>query len=144
MEEKIKPAVSQRQSSRFLFLLRTGAVNGFLVVALGAFGAHTLRDLLSDTAVKTYQTAVLYHAIHSLAVLGCAVLLQHARPARVHLAAWFFLIGIVLFCGSLYLLSATGIRWLGAVTPFGGVAFLSGWALLVFSVPYPSSSPHVS
>lgn len=137
------PTVSQGHNSRFDFWLRIAAVNGFLVVALGAFGAHTLRDVLSETAVKTYQTAVLYHAIHALALLACAILLTHAHPARVHLAASLFLTGILLFSGSLYLLAATGIRWLGAVTPFGGISFLAGWALLVFSVPYPSSSPHV-
>jgi uncharacterized membrane protein YgdD (TMEM256/DUF423 family) len=144
MEAKSNPAVLPTQQSHLTLLLRIGAVNGFLVVALGAFGAHSLRDLLSEASTKTYQTAVLYHAIHALAILACAALLSHARPSRVHMAAWLFQAGIVLFCGSLYLLAATGIRWLGAVTPFGGMAFLAGWALLVFSVPYPSSSPHVS
>jgi uncharacterized membrane protein YgdD (TMEM256/DUF423 family) len=144
MESKKNQAVLQTQKSHFALWVRIAAVNGFLVVALGAFGAHSLRDLLSEAAVKTYQTAVLYHAIHALTIFACAVLLFYAQPSRVHLAAWLFLAGIVLFCGSLYLLAATGIRWFGAVTPFGGIAFLAGWALLVFSVPYPSSSPHVS
>ncbi len=136
----MQPSIDRRST----FWLRTAALNGMLVVALGAFGAHALRGVLDEAAAKTYQTAVFYHAVHSLAIIACSILIRFVRPERVHLAAYFFLAGIVLFSGSLYLLAGTGLSWLGAVTPFGGVAFFSGWAMLAFSVPFNPSSPQRS
>lgn len=127
--------------NRIPFWLRIAALNGVFVVALGAFGAHALRGILDDAAAKTWQTAVFYHAIHMLAILACSLLLRFAPTSRAHIAAWLFLIGIVLFSGSLYILSSTGLTWLGAVTPFGGAAFLAGWAVLAFSVPFNTVSP---
>lgn len=109
-------------------LTRLAAVLGFLAVALGAFGAHGLKPVLErHGTLATWDTAVLYHAVHAVALL--------ALTARAHVpafTAWCFLAGVAVFSGSLYVLSVTGIRWLGAITPLGGVAFLAGWAALVW------------
>ena len=99
----------------------------FLAVALGAFGAHALKSRLTPDLQAVWQTAVQYHAWHALALLAIGVLLLVRPDARVGLAAWLFVAGIVLFSGSLYAMVLTGARGLGAVTPFGGVAFLAGW-----------------
>lgn len=110
------------------FFLMTG-------VALGAFGAHALRGRLSPESLQIYQTGVLYQLIHGLGLFTVAwAASQNAGPG-VHRAGWALSAGIVLFSGSLYLLAVTGERWLGAVTPLGGVAFLSGWAFLAFGRP---------
>ncbi len=103
-------------------------VAGFLAVALGAFGAHGLHEVLTTNEhVDTWETAVLYHFVHALALL---VLGFSSAPPRV--ASLAFLSGIVLFSGSLYVLSLTGFSKLGAITPLGGLAFLAGWGILIF------------
>ncbi len=113
-----------------IFLL-LAAGNGFLAVALGAFGAHALAARLSVELMNTFQTAVQYHFYHSLALFGTALLaLQYPSAALPKAAGQLFFAGIVLFSGSLYLLALTGVRWLGAVTPVGGLAFLAGWLCL--------------
>ena len=115
--------------SKIFLLLAAG--NGFLVVALGAFGAHGLSARLSAEMMATYQTAVQYHFYHSLALLGVALLcLQFPVATLPRASGYLFLAGIVLFSGSLYLLALTGVRWLGAVTPIGGLGFLAGWLCL--------------
>lgn len=112
--------------------LTFAAASGFLAVALGAFGAHALKDHLDAWARGVYETAVLYHFVHTLALLGVALLCRHGQPRRSLSAAGVaFMTGLLVFCGSLYLLSITGLKWLGAVTPLGGVAFLLGWSLLL-------------
>lgn len=100
-------------------------VMGFLGVALGAFGAHGLKNLLAtnDTAA-IWQTAVLYHLVHAVASLWAA----GKNPTIV----WIWTAGILVFSGSLYILAVTNIRWLGAITPIGGLLFLAGWLLVVF------------
>ena len=105
-----------------------------LGVLLGAFGAHALRDQLSTEARQWYQTAVLYHLIHGLALLAVGWL-STVKPLEplVPRAGWAFLVGIVLFSGSLYLMSLTGIKRLGMITPFGGAAFLVGWACVALA-----------
>ncbi|WP_096437736.1 DUF423 domain-containing protein [Alteribacter populi] len=114
-----------------LFLL-LGSVNAFLFVALGAFGAHALKDKLEQGGyLKTFETAVQYHMIHALALIVVAILTKYlSSTGLVHGAGWAFFIGIILFSGSLYVMSVTGIKVLGAITPLGGIAFLVGWALL--------------
>jgi uncharacterized membrane protein YgdD (TMEM256/DUF423 family) len=116
------------------FLL-LGAVACLLAVALGAFGAHALRGKLTADMLAMYQTAVQYHFWHALGLVAIGLVAFHL-PASVPLrwAGWLMLAGILLFSGSLYLLATTGLRWLGAVTPLGGVAFIAGWALLAFAV----------
>ena len=99
---------------------------GFLAVALGAFGAHGLEKILeANDRVDTWETAVLYHFVHTLALLALAV-----RGPVPRLVGWSFVIGIAIFSGSLYILSLTGLTWLGVITPLGGVGFLVGWAAL--------------
>ena len=108
---------------------RIAAVAGFLAVALGAFGAHGLKDLLGHNGTTAiWEKAVFYHFIHTVMLFVVAQL----KPFRV-LVWWCFLIGIVIFSGSLYLLAVTDILWLGAITPLGGLSFLLGWALLVLN-----------
>ena len=107
---------------------RTGAILCFLAVALGAFGAHGLEPLLEqNSAVDTWQTAATYHLFH-----GLAMLFPQAAGAKKGSPALFFCAGIVLFSGSLYLLSVTGIKMLGMITPFGGLCFLIGWGRMAW------------
>lgn len=111
--------------------IRYGCLVMLLGVALGAFGAHALKATFSNEARSIYQTAILYHLVHGLGLLavGWLAVLKPAEP-MVKNAGWAFVIGIILFSGSLYLLSLTGIKKLGLITPFGGLAFLLGWLCL--------------
>lgn len=107
------------------------AVSGFLAVGFGAFGAHGLRDRFDAYSMGVFETAVQYQFYHSLALLGVGVLLLHApSSALLRASAVLFCLGIVIFSGSLYVLSFSGVRWLGAITPLGGLAFLAAWACL--------------
>jgi uncharacterized membrane protein YgdD (TMEM256/DUF423 family) len=116
--------------------LRLAAVTGFLAVALGAFGAHGLESTLARNGTVTiWETAVLYHLAHAVALLVLA-LSNGWRPGPW----WSFFLGVVVFSGTLYLLALTNLRWLGMITPIGGVAFLVGWAWLIIS-PAPRASP---
>lgn len=111
--------------------LSLAAVSGFLAVAIGAFGAHGLESVLNADSMRTYQTGVQYHFYHTMALLGVGLLAMQIEPSRLlTIAGWAFVVGIVLFSGSLYILSISGIRWLGAITPLGGLAFLIGWGCL--------------
>jgi uncharacterized membrane protein YgdD (TMEM256/DUF423 family) len=114
-------------------LTALGALFGFLGVALGAFGAHALRTRLAPDLLAVFETAVRYQLYHALALLFVGLAAQRLGP-QASLAGWLFTGGIALFSGSLYLLSITGARWLGAITPFGGLCFLTGWGLLLWSV----------
>jgi len=116
----------------FLFL---GGANAALVVAMGAFGAHALKTRISSDMMAVYHTAVLYHAIHALGLIAIG-LVAAWLPDSGYLksAGWTMLAGVVLFSGSLYLLSVTGSRWLGAITPIGGVAFLLAWVLFCLAI----------
>lgn len=106
-----------------------GAVFAFLAVALGAFGAHGLKNRLDTDKLTTYETGASYQMYHGLALVGVGVWSKFTTPTTsMVLAEWFFVIGIVLFSGSLYLLAVSGNRKLGAITPLGGVCFLIGWA----------------
>lgn len=108
-----------------------GSINAFLAVLLGAFGAHGLKELLSETMLKTYETGVHYHLIHALGLILIGILADKLpSSAKIKWSARMLLTGIVLFSGSLYVLSISGVKILGAITPFGGVAFLTGWLLL--------------
>jgi uncharacterized membrane protein YgdD (TMEM256/DUF423 family) len=115
--------------------LMLGAINAFLCVAFGAFGAHSLKQMISVEMLAVYQTGVQYHFYHSLGLIIVGLVLLHIpRSKPVLLSGWLMLGGIVLFSVSLYALSLTGIRILGVITPFGGVAFLSAWLLLAYGV----------
>ena len=112
-----------------------GALAAALGVALGAFGAHALKARLSADMLAVWQTAVQYHLWHALGLIAIGTLVQYfPASGPVRLAGWLMIAGIVLFSGSLYMLAATGTRWLGAVTPFGGACFIVGWLVLAYCV----------
>jgi uncharacterized membrane protein YgdD (TMEM256/DUF423 family) len=112
-------------------MIRLAASLGFVAVALGAFGAHGLRERLSPAMLEVYRTGVLYHLVHALALL--AVALGADRLARPRAVAALFTAGIALFSGSLYALALTEVRVLGMVTPLGGLLFMAGWATLAIN-----------
>ncbi len=116
-------------------VLLTAAVLGGLSVGIGAFGAHALRATLeAGGRLETFDTAVKYQFYHTLALLAIGILMHHIPDKRLGYAALAMVIGIVIFSGSLYVLCLTGVRWLGAVTPLGGVALIVGWGLLAVGV----------
>ncbi|HEY4101336.1 MAG TPA: DUF423 domain-containing protein [Gemmatimonadales bacterium] len=106
-----------------------GATFGALAVMLGAFGAHALRARLSPGDLEIFETGVRYQMYHAFALFAAAWLISRQAPSAA-MAAWAFIGGVIVFSGSLYLLVATGHRWLGAITPIGGLAFIAGWILL--------------
>jgi uncharacterized membrane protein YgdD (TMEM256/DUF423 family) len=116
-----------------VFWIRAGCAVMFLSVALGAFAAHGLRARLTLDLLAVFETGVRYQALHGLALFIVAWLHSRGATGPVQAAGWSFLLGIVLFSGSLYLLSLTGTRSWGAVTPLGGLAFLLGWGFLFFA-----------
>ena len=116
-------------------VLLTAAVLGGLSVGIGAFGAHALRATLEAVGrLETFETAVKYQFYHTLALLAIGILMYHIPDKRLGYAAIAMLVGIIIFSGSLYVLCLTGVRWLGAVTPIGGVVLIVGWVLLALSV----------
>ncbi len=116
------------------FFFAAGSISAFLAVALGAFAAHGLKGRLSPDMLVTFEIGVRYHMYHSLALIAAAWASSHWPQSSAGAAGWFFLAGILIFSGSLYILTITGLRWLGAITPIGGVAFLIGWLLLAWAV----------
>lgn len=110
-----------------------GALSAFLAVAFGAFGAHALKALLSPYSLVVYHTAVDYHMWHAIGLLIIGVLQQQNPSNLLRKAGWFMFAGIIIFSGSLYALSLTGIKLLGAITPVGGVCLLIAWLLLAYS-----------
>ena len=116
----------------FLFL---GSIGMLLAVAMGAFGAHALKKTLTPDLLAVYQTAVNYHVYHALGLLAVGVLALHLpETALLRWAGILLAVGVLAFSGSLYALSLSGIRGLGAITPFGGVALIAGWLLLAVAV----------
>lgn len=110
-----------------------GAILGGLSVAAGAFGAHALRAQLEPRMLEVFETAARYQMYHALALFAAAWLAQQTEAPAAQVAGWAFVVGIVLFSGSLYAMAFTGVRALGAVTPVGGVAFMVGWAALALA-----------
>lgn len=108
-------------------LLIASGIFGFLGVGLGAFGAHILENQLSLQMMETYKTGILYHLIHSAALLAIAL----SGNKRLNTSGYFFIAGIILFSFSLYLYSLTGVRFFAMVTPVGGISFLTGWAVVL-------------
>ena len=111
-------------------MVAAGAVSALLAVAAGAFGAHMLKERMNDAALQTFETAVRYQMYHALALLVAGRFLARRPHGMLLASCWMFLLGTVLFSGSLYGLALTGERWLGAVTPAGGAMFLLGWLCL--------------
>lgn len=116
-----------------------GGIFAALAVILGAFGAHALKDVLTEAQHQTYETAVKYQFYHSFALLFTGVVYNWYKVSKVRLAAIFFIIGIVLFSGSLYLLiqlkasGSVGLGGLGILTPIGGLFFIAGWIMLLLT-----------
>ena len=121
------------QTAKIFLIL--GGLNAALVVLFGAFGAHALKARLSTDMLAVYQTGVHYHLFHALGLLVVGLVAMHI-PVSAYLrwSGWLMLIGIVLFSGSLYVLSMSGLHWLGAITPFGGASFIASWALFVIAL----------
>jgi uncharacterized membrane protein YgdD (TMEM256/DUF423 family) len=112
---------------------RLGSISGLIAVAAGAFGAHALRARLTPDYLAVFETAARYQMYHALGLLAAAWAVTRWPGPLVRWAGWLFVIGTVLFSGSLYGVALTGIRWLGAIAPLGGVAFLAGWLCLALS-----------
>lgn len=115
------------------FFLRAGAISGFVSVLAGAFGAHALRARISPEYLQAFETGARYQMYHALALLAVAWLVSRAPNNAARWAGRLFLLGTVLFSGSLYLIALTGITRFGWVTPFGGVALLGGWICLALA-----------
>lgn len=117
-------------SERALVVL--AAAFAFTAVAAGAFGAHGLKDRLTSASLEIFETGARYQMYHALALLAVAWVGSRWQAAQFTWSGWLFVAGIVIFSGSLYLLALTGVRWLGAVTPIGGIYFLAGWVCLAW------------
>lgn len=111
--------------------LAVGAANAFLSVALGAFAAHGLRTKVGPDLVAIFETGARYQMYHALGLVAVGLLALHRPSGLLHAAGWVMLAGIVIFSGSLYALTLSGVRGFGAITPLGGLAFLVGWALFL-------------
>jgi uncharacterized membrane protein YgdD (TMEM256/DUF423 family) len=118
-------------------LLVMGAVSGFLAVALGAFGAHSLRAALPPDRLEVFETGARYQMYHAFALIAAGLLTARRRGRAAPAAGWLFAAGTIVFCGSLYALAASGISAWGAITPVGGLAWLAGWILLAASASRP-------
>jgi uncharacterized membrane protein YgdD (TMEM256/DUF423 family) len=116
-----------------LFLI-IGSLSAFVGVALGAFGAHALKEKLTPEMLTVFETGVRYQMYHAFGLLAVAWVVSYWPQASATASGWLFIAGTVVFSGSLYLLSTTGTRWFGAVTPIGGLLFLVGWLWLAWSV----------
>ncbi len=115
--------------------LSLGALSGALAVILGAFGAHALRARISPELLDTFETGVRYQMYHALALLAVGFVISRSGPSTLLSAAgWLLIAGTLIFSGSLYLLALTNIKWLGAITPLGGVAFILGWLCFAFGL----------
>jgi uncharacterized membrane protein YgdD (TMEM256/DUF423 family) len=116
--------------------LSLAAILAGLSVAAGAFGSHALREKISDRSLEIFEVGTRYQMYHALALLVVGLLLSRIEspPATMIASGWLFIIGIVIFSGSLYALSLSGVKFLGAIAPLGGAAFLAGWGALAFAV----------
>ncbi|MCI1016812.1 DUF423 domain-containing protein [Herbaspirillum sp. C7C2] len=114
-------------------LIAAGAINMFIAVGCGAFGAHGLKRMISEEMLAIWHTAVTYQVMHALGMIAIALLMPRMAGAAMRWAGNLMLAGIVVFSGSLYLLALTGTRILGAITPLGGAAFLAAWSLVAWA-----------
>lgn len=121
-------------------LLITASILGSLSVALGAFAAHGLKNYISNNAIATFETGVRYQFYHVFAILAVAILYKEYSNTGIQNAGWLFLAGTILFSGSLYVLSILqgavqpGYKWIGAITPFGGLCFIAGWIWVLVAI----------
>ena len=110
--------------------LKIAAISGALAVSLGAFGAHGLKEMLTPAMLEIFKTGVQYQFYHTFALLAVGILQSLGESNQLKWASRLFVAGIIIFSGSLYLLSISGIKVLGAITPIGGIAFIAGWVML--------------
>ena len=108
-----------------------GSAFAMMSVAAGAFGAHALRARLDERALEVWETAASYQMYHGLALLAVAWMVAQTQSTAATVAGWCMTVGVLIFSGALYVLSLSGIKWLGAITPIGGVAFIAGWIALI-------------
>lgn len=119
----------------FKIFTALGSINALIAVMLGAFGAHALKNRLTPEMMEIFQTGVQYHFYHALGLLAVGVIAYHLPDSGwLKWSGWLMLAGIIIFSGSLYILSISGIKWLGAITPIGGTAFIIAWILLTVAV----------
>jgi uncharacterized membrane protein YgdD (TMEM256/DUF423 family) len=123
-------------------LLAIGGVLAGLGVAAGAFGAQALRARLAPDMLEVFHTGAMYQLWHGIAIVAVAGAMSHFHRARLRTACWLFVVGIVLFSGSLYALALTGTRAFGAITPLGGLAFLAGWVMVVLGAKPRDKAGH--
>src|SRR4051812_35436806 len=114
--------------------LTIGALSACIAVGAGAFGAHALRDVVPPARLEVWETAARYQMYHALGLLVVAYLAGQKSAGPARLSGWLFLAGTILFSGSLYALTLSGVTWLGAITPLGGLAFIPGWLVLAWGV----------
>ena len=110
-----------------------GALNAFIAVSMGAFSAHALKGKLSEHYLSVIQTAADYQFYHALGLILIGLLFLHNKSRLIALSGWLMLSGVILFCGSLYTLSLSGTKWLGMITPLGGLCFLIAWLILAYA-----------
>jgi uncharacterized membrane protein YgdD (TMEM256/DUF423 family) len=119
----------------FKLFISLGSINAAIAVALGAFGAHALKNSLSKDMLAVFETGVQYHFYHALGLLVVGLIATHLpESSLLQWSGWLMVAGIVFFSGSLYILAVSGISWLGAITPIGGTAFIVAWLLLAIAV----------
>ncbi|MDH5517867.1 MAG: DUF423 domain-containing protein [Gammaproteobacteria bacterium] len=125
------------QTSRNLIML--GSLGGLLSIVLGAFGAHAVKAWLATDLMAVYQTAVSYQMYHSLGLILIGLIYHHHQSRLIKSAGWLMLSGMIIFSGSLYLLSLAGIRWLGMITPVGGICLIIAWLFLLMGISKKAS-----
>lgn len=119
----------------FKLFISLGSINALIAVALGAFGAHALKNRLTADMLNIFETGVQYHFYHALGLLAIGLIATHLpQSSLVKWSGWLMFFGVLVFSGSLYILAVTGIKWLGAITPIGGTAFIVAWGLLALAV----------
>ena len=112
-------------------ILTIAALSGLLAVVLGAFGAHALKKMISPEMLEVYKTGVQYQFYHTFALLAVGILMHFNTSKALQWSGYLFVVGILLFSGSLYVMTITGIKWLGIITPFGGTVWIAAWFLLM-------------
>jgi len=123
---------SSHNSSRLILLF--GSILAGIAVAAGAFGAHMLKGVLDAPMLAVYDTATRYQMSHAIGMVLVGLAVRFYGDAKLATAGWMFAAGIVLFCGSLYGIALLGMKWLGPVTPLGGLAFITGWGMLAWRI----------
>ncbi len=121
-------------------MITVGAVSAMVAVGAGAFGAHFLRDRLSEDLVTVFETGARYQMYHAFALVLVGMIMSRGAGAPAIWAGWLFILGSIIFSGSLYALAITGTRWWGAITPIGGICFITGWAVFAWSIWTPEAT----